>query len=156
MVPNVLRAYAFAPEKLRAFRAMHDDLMLAESVLTKLEREMVAVVVSAVNRRWRRLVAHGAAVRRMSGDLALGETMRRNWRVADLTPRQHAMLAFAARMTKASGRIGETDRQALRDVGLSDGDIWDLAALAGFFNRTNRTASATGMVPNAEHHAQDR
>jgi uncharacterized peroxidase-related enzyme len=156
MVPWVLRAYAFAPEKLRAFSAMYNDLMLAESGLSKLEREMVAVVVSSVNRCFYCLVAHGAAVRQLSGDPALGEALALNWRVAPVTPRQRAMLAFAEKMTEASARIEEADRAALRDAGLSDRDIWDLAAVAGFFNMTNRIASATGMKPNPEYHALAR
>jgi uncharacterized peroxidase-related enzyme len=156
MVPWVLRAYAFAPEKLRAFSAMYNDLMLAESGLTKLEREMVAVVVSSVNRCFYCLVAHGAAVRQLSGDPALGEALALNWRAAQVTPRQRAMLGFAEKMTEASARIEEADRDALRTAGLTDRDIWDLAAVAGFYNMTNRIASATGMKPNPEYHAQAR
>jgi uncharacterized peroxidase-related enzyme len=156
MVPNVLRAYAFAPEKLRAFTAMYNDLMLADSGLTRLEREMIAVVVSAANRCWYCLVAHGAAVRQLSGDPALGEAMALNWRAAALSPRHTAMLAFAEKATEASGRMGEADRQALRAAGFIDRDIWDVAAVAAFFNMTNRMASATGMAPNEAYHAQAR
>ena len=155
-VPNVLRAYAFDIDKLNAFTATYNDLMLGDSGLSKLEREMIAVVVSATNRCFYCLVAHGAAVRALSGDPQLGEQLVMNWRVADLDPRQHAMMAFAEKMTLSSARIGEADRQGLRDVGLTDRDIWDVAAVAGFFNMTNRVASATDMRPNDEYHTQAR
>ncbi|WP_299297698.1 peroxidase-related enzyme [uncultured Tateyamaria sp.] len=156
MVPNVLKAHAFDIDKLNAFTGLYNDLMLADSGLTKLEREMVAVVVSATNRCHYCLTAHGAAVRQLSGDPALGEALVMNWRVADVTPRQRAMLAFAERVTLASAQIEEPDRQALRDVGLSDRDIWDLINVAAFFNMSNRVASATAMVPNPEYHGQAR
>ncbi|WP_372892732.1 peroxidase-related enzyme [Rhodosalinus sp.] len=156
MVPNVLRAYAFDVEKLNAFTAMYNDLMLGDSGLSKLEREMIAVVVSAVNRCYYCLTAHGAAVRQLSGDPRLGEMMVMNWRVAELDARQTAMLTFAEKVTKASAEITELDREALRSVGFSDRDIWDIASVAGFFNMTNRVASATAMTPNDAYHAQAR
>ena len=155
-VPNVLRAYAFDVEKLNAFTALYNDLMLAPSGLSKLEREMIAVVVSAENKCFYCLVAHGAAVRQLSGQPELGEALVMNYRVADITPRQRAMLDFAVKMTRASATIEETDRAALRDAGLSDRDIWDLAGVAGFFNMSNRVASATAMTPNADYHGQAR
>jgi uncharacterized peroxidase-related enzyme len=101
-------------------------------------------------------VAHGAAVRQLSGDPALGEAMVMNYRVAPLDARQRAMLDFAAKVTTASASIEEADRTALRDVGFSERDIWDIANVAAFFNMTNRVASATGMQPNPEYHAQAR
>ena len=156
MVPNVLQAYAFDVEKLNAFTAMYNDLMLAPSGLSKLEREMIAVVVSSINRCWYCQVAHGAAVRALSGDPALGEAMVMNWRAAKLDARQWAMLEFAEKITRASAEIVESDRQALRDQGFTDRDIWDIAAVAGFFNMSNRVASAVGMEPNPEYHAQAR
>jgi uncharacterized peroxidase-related enzyme len=155
-VPNVLRAYAFDVSKLNAFTAMYDDLMLAESGLSKLEREMVAVAVSAENRCFYCLVAHGAAVRQLSDNPALGEAIAMNYRVAPISPRQRAMLDFAVKATRASAAIEEPDRQTLRRHGLSDRDIWDLASVAAFFNMTNRLASATGMRPNPDYHAQAR
>ncbi|MFO6465272.1 peroxidase-related enzyme [Jannaschia sp. KMU-145] len=155
-VPNVLRAYAFDIDKLNAFTAMYNDLMLAPSGLTKLEREMVAVAVSAENRCFYCLVAHGAAVRQLSGDPALGEMIAMNYRVAPIDDRQRAMLDFAVTMTRASATLVEGDRQALRDHGLSDRDIFDLASVAGFFNMTNRVASAIAMQPNPEYHGQSR
>ena len=156
MVPNVLQAYAHNIEKLNAFAGMYNDLMLAPSGLTKLEREMIAVVVSSVNKCFYCLVAHGAAVRELSGDPALGEALAMNYRVADVTAKQRAMLDFAVAMTEASFRIVEADRQALRDAAWSDADIWDIASVASFFNMTNRMASAVDMRPNPEYHAAAR
>jgi uncharacterized peroxidase-related enzyme len=156
MIPNVLQAYAFDIDKLNAFTAMYNDLMLAHSGLTKLEREMIAVVVSSINKCFYCLTAHGAAVRALSGDPKLGEMLVMNWRVADLTHRHRAMLAFAEKVTKTSAEIAEYDREALRDAGFSDRDIWDIANVTGFFNMTNRVASATDMRPNDEYHAQAR
>ncbi len=156
MVPNVLKAYAITADKLNAFTALYNDLMLGESGLTKLEREMIAVVVSSINKCFYCLVAHGAAVRQLSGDPALGEMMVMNWRVADLDDRQIAMLGFAEKMTVSSASILESDRQELRDVGFTDRDIWDIANVAGFYNMSNRVASATKMQPNEEYHAQNR
>jgi uncharacterized peroxidase-related enzyme len=156
MVPNVLQAYAFDVDKLNAFTSFYNDLMLASSGLTKLEREMIAVVVSSINRCFYCLTAHGAAVRELSGDAKLGEMMVMNYRVADLDTRTRAMLDFAAQVTVESYTIEEADRQALRDVGFSDRDIWDIANVAAFFNMTNRVASATDMRPNDEYHEQHR
>lgn len=156
IVPNVLRAYAFDIAKLDAFTAMYNELMLGDSNLSKLEREMIAVAVSAENRCFYCLTAHGAAVRQLSGDPALGEALVMNYRVAPVTPRQRAMLDFAVLMTNASATVAEADREALRAHGFSDRDIWDIAAVAGFFNMSNRMASAVEMRPNAEYHAQAR
>ncbi|WP_423791765.1 peroxidase-related enzyme [Loktanella salsilacus] len=156
MVPNVLRAYAFDVAKLDAFTGIYNDLMLANSGLSKLEREMIAVAVSSINKCFYCLTAHGAAVRQLSGDPALGEMMVMNWRAADLDARQTAMLTFAEKLTVDSARIAESDRQALRDAGFDDRDIWDIASVAAFFNMTNRVASATDMRPNPEYHAQAR
>jgi uncharacterized peroxidase-related enzyme len=156
MIPNVLRAYAFDVEKLNAFTAMYNDLMLGDSNLSKLEREMIAVAVSSVNKCFYCLVAHGAAVRELSGDPALGEALVMNYKVAKVTDKQRAMLDFAVQLTKESASVEEKDRQALRDVGFSDRDIWDIASVAGFFNMTNRVASGTDMRPNPEYHAQAR
>ncbi|MGL5114281.1 MAG: peroxidase-related enzyme [Beijerinckiaceae bacterium] len=155
-VPNVLLAYAHDMAKLEAFAAFYNDLMLAPSGLSKLEREMIAVVVSAENRCFYCLTAHGAAVRQLSGRPELGEMLVMNYRAAPLTPRERAMLDFAAMMTIASHRIEEADRQALREVGFTERDIWDIAAVASFFNMSNRMASATDMRPNPEYHCQAR
>ena len=156
MVPNVLQAYAFDIDKLNAFTTFYNDLMLANSGLTKLEREMIAVVVSAISRCFSWRTAHGAAVRELSGDPILGEQLVMNYKAADLAPKQRAMLDFAALLTTASATVEEADRQTLRDHGFNDRDIWDITSVAAFFNMTNRVASGTAMVPNAEYHGQTR
>lgn len=156
LIPNVLKAYAFDIEKLNTFAALYNDLMLGDSGLTKLEREMIAVVVSSINKCFYCLVAHGAAVRELSSDPELGEMMVMNYRAADLDTRQKAMLDFAAKLTESSAQIEEPDRQALRDAGFSDRDIWDIGAVTGFYNMTNRVASASDMRPNQEYHAAHR
>ncbi len=155
-VPNVLLAYAHSMPKLESFAALYNEIMLAPSGLSKLEREMVAVVVSAENRCWYCLVAHGAAVRQLSGKPELGEALAFNYRAAELTPRQRAILDFAVKMCRASSEIGEPDRQGLRSHGLDDAEIWDLAATASFYAMSNRMASAVGMQPNDQYHAQAR
>ncbi|MEP9375673.1 peroxidase-related enzyme [Aquabacter sp. CN5-332] len=155
-VPNVLQAYGFDLAKLGAFATMYNDLMLAPSALTKLEREMIAVAVSSVNRCYYCLTAHGAAVRQISGDPILGEQMVMNYRAARLDARQRAILDFAVKLTERPHEVEEPDREALRRVGLSDRDIWDVAAVTGFFNMSNRIASATDMRPNPEYHTQGR
>ena len=155
-VPNVLKAYAFDTKKLSAFVAMYNDLMLAPSGLSKLEREMIAVAVSAHNRCYYCLVAHGAAVRQLSSDPALGELMVMNYRAARLSPRERAMLDFAVKLTAEPWRVEEEDREELRRLGFTDRDIWDIAAVAGFFNMSNRVASATDMRPNSVYHGQAR
>jgi uncharacterized peroxidase-related enzyme len=155
-VPNVLKAYAFDIAKLSAFVAMYNDLMLAPSGLSKLEREMIAVAVSAQNRCYYCLVAHGAAVRALSGDPVLGELMAMNYRAARLSKRERAVLDFAVKLTAEPWLVEDDDREALRRAGLSDHDIWDIAAVAGFFNMTNRVASATDMRPNSVYHGQSR
>ena len=155
-VPNVLTAYGFDSEKLNGFTAMYNDLMLADSGLSKLEREMIAVTVSSINRCYYCLAAHGHAVRKLSGDPVLGEQMVMNFRAANLSTRQRAMCDFAAKLTEAADRIENSDRDALRAAGFSDVDIWDIAAVASFFNMSNRMASATDMQPNEEYHGLAR
>lgn len=155
-VPNVLMAYTFDQAKLRAFVGMYNDLMLGDSSLSKLEREMVAVVVSSANRCYYCQVAHGQAVRELSGDPALGELLVMNYRAARLSKKQRAMLDFAHRMTVAPDEVGEADRGALRKAGFKDRDIWDIAAVASFFNMTNRMATAIDMMPNEQYHSANR
>jgi uncharacterized peroxidase-related enzyme len=155
-VPNVLTAYAFDMAKLEAFVAFYNDLMLAPSGLSKLEREMIAVAVSSENKCFYCLTAHGAAVRQLSDDPVLGEMMVMNYRAAELTQKQRAMLDFAVKVTNASHAIEESDREELRKLGFTDREIWDIAAVASFFNMSNRMASAIDMRPNEEYHAQAR
>ncbi|MDJ1017363.1 MAG: peroxidase-related enzyme [Paracoccaceae bacterium] len=156
LVPNVLQTFSRDQEKLRAFSAYYNQLMLAPSGLSKLEREMVAVVVSCANRCFYCLVAHGQAVRKLSGDPELGEMLVMNYRVAKLSDRQRAMLDFAWKLTVEPWTVEEPDRQTLRDAGLEEGEIFDLADVIGFFNMSNRFAIASDMMPNREYHAMDR
>lgn len=155
-VPNVLQAYSFDAEKLRVFVDFYNDLMLADSQLTKLEREMIAVVVSSRNHCYYCLVAHGAAVRQLSGDPKLGEQLVMNHVAAPLSERHRIMLDFAVKLTEAPDAMEEEDRQALREAGFEDRAIWDIAAVTAFFNMTNRMAAAIDMQPNDEYHAQAR
>ena len=150
-IPNVLRVYAMDAPKFRAFRAMSNDLLLGDSPLSKLEREMVAVVVSAVNRCHYCLAAHSAAVRQLSGDAELADTLTKNYRAAALPPRARALLDFARKLAETPDRIDEPDRQKLRDIGLDDLAFFHLCSVVGFFSMTNRIATATGMRPNPEY-----
>lgn len=156
LIPNVLKAYTFDQAKLRPFMEMYNDLMLGESELSRLEREMIAVVVSSCNNCFYCLVAHGAAVREMSEDPELGELMAMNYRVAVLTPKQRALLNFAVKISEQSHQIHEADRELLRQHGYSDRAIWDISAVAAFFNMSNRMASAVDMIPNREYHCRAR
>jgi uncharacterized peroxidase-related enzyme len=154
-IPNVLLAYAHNSAKLEAFVGFYNELMLGPSGLSKLEREMIAVVVSAENRCFYCLTAHGAAVRALSGDPQLGEMLAMNYRVATLSPRWRSMLDFAAQLTREA-YVGEAERDALRRAGFSEADIWDIAAVAAFFNQSNRMAAAVDMRPNDAYHTQAR
>ncbi len=155
-VPNVLQAYAWHGAKFAGFTNMYNELMLGDSGLSKLEREMIAVVVSSVNHCYYCLTAHGAAVRHLSGDPALGEQMVMNYRAARLSQKQRAMLDFAWKLSERPAEIDEPDRDLLRQAGWSDRDIFDIGAVASFYNMTNRMASATDMRPNREYHSQAR
>src|SRR5258707_10653310 len=130
--------------------------MLAPSGLSKLEREMIAVAVSSHNKCYYCLVAHGAAVRALSGDPALGELMVMNYRAARLSKRHRAMLDFSVKLTVEPWAMEEEDREALRKADFTDRDIWDIAAVAGFYNMSNRVATATDMRPNPVYHKQAR
>ncbi|HUH61084.1 MAG TPA: peroxidase-related enzyme [Candidimonas sp.] len=156
MVPNVLSAYSLRPNKLRNFMATYNELMFAESGLSKLEREMVAVVVSSANSCYYCLVAHGQAVRSLSGDPELGEMLVMNYRVAKLDGRQRAMLDFAWKLTKTPHLVIDEDRDLLRAVGLTSEDIFDLADTVAFYNMSNRMAIGTDMMPNREYHTMSR
>ena len=158
MIPNVLRAYTGNLEKFRNFTALYNTLMLDEKDcnLTKLEREMIAVVVSSANRCYYCLVAHGQAVRELSNDPQLGEMMVMNYRVAELDDRTQKMLDFVWKLTELPHKISDDDRQNLRGVGFSEQDIFDICETAAFFNYTNRMAHGLDMMPNAEYHGQNR
>lgn len=155
-VPNVYRAYSLRPQQLRGFIALYDSIMMDDSGLTKAEREMIAVAVSAQNHCFYCLTAHGAVLRVRSGDPILGDTIAANYRAADLTPRQRAMLDFAVKMTLASDTCSDEDIDTLRGHGFSDEDIMDIVQTAAFFNYSNRVASALELRPNAEYHNMAR
>ena len=155
-VPNVFSTYSLRPQRLRNFMAMYNEIMLSKSGLSKLEREMVAVVVSSANRCYYCLVAHGAAVRALSGDPQLGEMMALNYRVAKLDARRRAMLDFTWKLTTSPHLIDDADRDGLRAAGLTAEDIFDLSETVAFFNLSNRMASATDMMPNREYHRETR
>lgn len=156
LVPNVLATYSIRPNRLRNFMSMYNEIMFSESGLSKLEREMVAVVVSSANRCYYCLVAHGQAVRAMSGDPELGEMLVMNYRIAPLDSRQRAMLDFAWKLTTTPAEVGAADRQALHAVGFTADDVFDLSETVAFYNFSNRMATALDMMPNREYHGMDR
>jgi uncharacterized peroxidase-related enzyme len=149
-VPNVLRVYALRPQHLELWTAFYDDLMRGESALTKVQREMIAVVVSTVNRCHYCMVSHSAFLRKLTGDPVLVEQLRTNYRYADLDPRERAMLDFAVKLTEESSSCTDADVEALREAGWADEDIMDITEVAAMFNFTNRLASGLGWVPNDE------
>ena len=150
--PNVLAAFAKFPKQFEGFTKLYNALMLGDSGLTKLEREMIAVTVSSENHCFYCLVAHGSAVRELSNDPQLGERIAANFKSAELPKKQEELLNFTKKLTKDPSEIGENDRKKLRDVGYTDRDIWDISAIVGLFNMTNRLASATEMEPNNNYH----
>ncbi len=151
-IPNVLAAFAKFPKQFEGFTKLYNALMLGESGLTKLEREMIAVTVSSENHCFYCLVAHGSAVRELSNDPQLGERIAANFRSAELPKKHEELLTFTKKLTNDPSEIGENDRKKLRDVGYKDRDIWDISAIVGLFNMTNRLASATEMEPNNNYH----
>ncbi|MFZ9478081.1 MAG: peroxidase-related enzyme [Steroidobacteraceae bacterium] len=155
-LPNVLKVYSFDQKKLRAFIGMYNELMLGDSRLSPLEREMIAVVVSSANRCYYCLTAHGQAVRDMSGDPSLGEALVMNYRIARIPRRQRAMLDFAHQLTVDPTADAAPARERLRKAGFSDRDLWDIISVTAFFNMTNRLAAATDMMPNEEYLAASR
>ncbi len=151
-IPNVLAAFAKFPKQFEGFTKLYNALMLGESGLTKLEREMIAVTVSSENHCFYCLVAHGSAVRELSNDPQLGERIAANFRSAELPKKQVELLNFTKKLTKDPSEICENDRKKLRNVGYTDRDIWDISAIVGLFNMTNRLALATEMEPNNNYH----
>jgi uncharacterized peroxidase-related enzyme len=149
-LPNVLRVYALRPRHLELWNAFYDDLMRGESGLSKAQREMIAVVVSTVNRCHYCMVSHAAYLRKLTEDPVLVEQLRTNYKHAELEPRERAMLDFAVKLTEQSHRCTEDDVEALRDAGWSDEEIMDITEVAAMFNFTNRLASGLGWLPNDE------
>jgi len=155
-VPNVFKAFSFDMARLEGFVGYRNSVMQKESGLTKVEQEMIATAVSTQNRCYYCVTSHSAAVRGLSGDPILGEQIVMNYRAAGLDKRQRAMLDFAVKLTVEPWTIEEEDRERLRRAGFSDRDIWDIAAIAAFFNMTNRIASAIDMRPNSQYHTMGR
>ncbi|MGH8746140.1 MAG: peroxidase-related enzyme [Burkholderiales bacterium] len=149
-VPNVFLALAHRPAEFRAFFSYHDALMEKEGGLTKAEREMIVVATSGANQCQYCVVAHGAILRIRAKDPLVADQVAINYRKADITPRQKAMLDFALKTSLEAQTIGEPDFAALRAHGLSDEDIWDIGAIAAFFALSNRMANLTDMRPNDE------
>ena len=155
-VPNVLNAFSKFPKQFEGFTKLYNSLMLGDSGLSKLEREMIAVTVSAENQCFYCLVAHGAAVRELSDDPQLGERLASNFESANLSKKHKAMLRFVRALTKNPSTINENDRQVLTNEGFNDRDIWDISLIVGFFNMTNRLAIASEMEPNDIYHKMHR
>ncbi|MCA3253300.1 MAG: peroxidase-related enzyme [Pseudomonadota bacterium] len=156
-VPNVFLALAHRPAEWRAFMAYHDALLLKETgTLTKGEREMIIVVTSAANQCLYCVVAHGAILRIYEKKPLLADQIAVNYRKADITPRQRAMLDFAFKVTTASHLVDESDFAALRAHGFDDEDAWDIGAISAFFGLSNRMANLSGMQPNEQFYLMGR
>ena len=149
-IPNVFLALAHRPDEFRAFFAYHDALMLRDSGLTKAEREMIVVATSGANDCLYCIVAHGAILRVYAKNPYVADQLAADYRQADITPRQKAMLAFALKVARKASEIVDDDFAALRAHGFSDEDIWDIGAIAAFFALSNRMAGLTAMRPNDE------
>ena len=149
-VPNVFLALANRPDEFRAFFAYHDALMEKEGGLTKGEREMIVVATSAHNQCIYCVVAHGAILRIREKNPQLADQIASNYRKADITPRQKAMLDFALKVSKCSHEINNADIDDMRELGFSNDDIWDIGAISALFALSNRMANLTSMRPNDE------
>ncbi|RQH14868.1 peroxidase-related enzyme [Bradyrhizobium sp. RP6] len=155
-VPNVFLTLAYRPDEFRAFFAYHDALMEKDGGLTKAEREMIVVATSAANQCQYCVIAHGAILRIRAKNPLIADQVAVNYRKADITPRQKAMLDFAMKVSADAQRISEDDFAALQPHGFSDDDVWDIAAIAAFFALSNRLANFTGMRPNEEFYLMGR
>lgn len=155
-IPNVFLVLAHRPEEFRAFFAYHDALMERPSGLTKGEKELIVVTTSAANDCEYCVIAHGAIARIRMKDPLIADQVAINWRNADLTDRQRAMLAFAVKVATQSADVDDDDFDGLRAAGWTDDDIWDIGAIAAFFALSNRMAALTRMRPNAEFHTLGR
>jgi len=155
-VPNVFLALAHRPDEFRAFFAYHDALMLKPSGLTKGDKEMIVVATSGANDCLYCVVAHGALLRIYEKNPLVADQVATNYRKADITPRQRAMLDFAMKVSRDAQRVGEEDFAALRAHGFTDEDAWDIGAIAAFFALSNRMANLVSMRPNDEFYAMGR
>lgn len=149
-VPNVFLALAHRPEEFRAFFAYHDALMEKDSGLTKGEREMIVVATSGLNECIYCVVAHGAILRIREKNPLIADQLATNYRKADITERQRAMLDFAVKVSRQAQQVEQSDFDVLRQQGFNDEDIWDIGAIAAFFALSNRMANMTAMRPNDE------
>jgi uncharacterized peroxidase-related enzyme len=155
-IPNVFLTLAYRPDEFRAFFAYHDALMEKDGGLTKAEREMIVVATSGANQCLYCVVAHGAILRIRAKNPQIADQIAVNYRKADITPRQRAMLDFAMKVSTEAHSISEADFGAVASHGFSDDDIWDIAAISAFFALSNRMANVTGMRPNDEFYIMGR
>lgn len=155
-VPNVFLTLAYRPDEFRAFFAYNDALMEKDGGLTKAEREMIVVATSAANQCQYCVIAHGAILRIRAKNPLIADQIATNYRKADITPRERAMLDFAMKISADAQRSSEEDFAALSAHGFSDDDIWDIASISAFFGLSNRLANFTGMRPNDEFYLMGR
>jgi uncharacterized peroxidase-related enzyme len=155
-VPNVFLTLAHRPDEFRAFFAYHDALMEKEGGLTKAEREMIVVTTSGANQCQYCVVAHGAILRIRAKNPLIADQVATNYRKADITPRQRAMLDFAMKVSQCAGEIGDADFDVLRAHGFSEEDMWDIGAISAFFALSNRMANLINMRPNDEFYLMGR
>jgi len=155
-VPNVFLTLAYRPDEFRAFFAYHDALMEKDGGLTKAEREMIVVATSAANQCQYCVIAHGAILRIRAKNPLIADQVAINYRKADITPRERAMLDFAMKISADAQRVSEDDFAALTPHGFSDDDVWDIAAISAFFALSNRLANFSGMRPNEEFYLMGR
>ena len=155
-VPNVFLTLARRPDEFRAFFAYHDALMDKEGGLTKAEREMIVVATSAANQCQYCVIAHGAILRIRAKNPLIADQIAVNYRKADITPRQRAMLDFAMKVSRAAEEVSDADFAAVATHGFSEDDIWDITAIAAFFALSNRLANVTGMRANDEFYLMGR
>ena len=155
-IPNVFLALAHRPDEFRAFFAYHDALMDKPGNLSKAEREMIVVATSSVNQCQYCVVAHGAILRIRAKNPLIADQVATNYRKADITDRQKAMLDFAMKVSQTAQQVGEADFDALKAHGFDEADIWDISAIAAFFGLSNRLANVTSMRPNTEFYSLGR
>ncbi|ENO88234.1 peroxidase-related enzyme [Thauera linaloolentis] len=155
-IPNVFLTLAHRPDEFRAFFAYHDALMEKPGNLTKAEREMIVVATSGVNQCQYCVIAHGAILRIRAKNPLIADQVATNYRKADITERQKAMLDFAMKVSQTAHLVGEADFEALQAHGFSEDDAWDIAGISAFFGMSNRIANVTNMRPNAEFYSLGR
>ncbi len=155
-IPNVFLTLAHRPDEFRAFFAYHDALMDKPGNLTKAEREMIVVATSGANQCQYCVIAHGAILRIRAKNPLIADQVATNYRKADITERQKAMLDFAMKVSQSAHLVGEADFDGLKAHGFSEDDAWDIAGISAFFGMSNRLANVTSMRPNAEFYALGR